>query len=165
MANTLSPAKKRKKVPYCDTLKSSINRLLYKYISQAKVNFSKRRNIIMVDIYTFFPLLSSLLGSIRGLQRDVVYLGWPIAPSYMSPNAGGWGELRGVSQWVHLYTRAQISFGDLTPYLTFVDHTRYSRGRVAGLGPIHTLTFRPKVWYSFLLLFHGTCGTQYIYAY
>jgi hypothetical protein len=24
----------------------------------------------------------------RGLQRDVVYLGWPIASSYMSPNAG-----------------------------------------------------------------------------
>jgi hypothetical protein len=26
---------------------------------------------------------------IRGSQRDVVYLGWPIASSYMSPNAGG----------------------------------------------------------------------------
>ncbi len=25
-------------------------------------------------------------GHSRGLQRDVVYLGWPIAPSYMSPN-------------------------------------------------------------------------------
>ncbi len=31
---------------------------------------------------------------LRGLQRDVVYLGWPIAPSYMSPNAGEGGELR-----------------------------------------------------------------------
>jgi hypothetical protein len=27
----------------------------------------------------------------RGLHRDVVYLCWPIAPSYMSPNAGGGG--------------------------------------------------------------------------
>ncbi len=27
----------------------------------------------------------------RGLQRDIVCLGWPIAPSYMSPNAGGGG--------------------------------------------------------------------------
>ncbi len=27
----------------------------------------------------------------RGLQRDVVYLSWPIAPSYSSPNARGWG--------------------------------------------------------------------------
>jgi hypothetical protein len=27
----------------------------------------------------------------RGLQRDVVYLGWAIAPSYMIPNAGGGG--------------------------------------------------------------------------
>ncbi len=26
-----------------------------------------------------------------GLQKDVVYLGWPIAPSYLSPNAGGGG--------------------------------------------------------------------------
>ncbi len=35
----------------------------------------------------------------RGLQRDVVYLGWPIAPSYsyMSPNAGGRGKSCGVS--------------------------------------------------------------------
>ncbi len=32
-----------------------------------------------------------------GLQRDVVYLCWPIAPSYMSPNAGGWGRGCGVS--------------------------------------------------------------------
>ncbi len=54
----------------------------------------------------------------RGLLRDVVYLGWPIAPSYASPNAGGGGELRGLSQWVQLYTGAQINFGDLTPYLT-----------------------------------------------
>ncbi len=53
----------------------------------------------------------------RGLQRDVVYLGWPIAPSYMSPNAGRGGELRGLSQWVRLYTGAKINFGDLTPYL------------------------------------------------
>ncbi len=34
--------------------------------------------------------------SSRGLQRDVVYLGWPIVPSCMSPNAGGGGSC-GVS--------------------------------------------------------------------
>ncbi len=27
----------------------------------------------------------------KGLQRDVVYLCWPIATSYTSRNAGGWG--------------------------------------------------------------------------
>ncbi len=32
----------------------------------------------------------------RGLQKDVVYLCWPIAPSYMRPNAGGLGGF-GVS--------------------------------------------------------------------
>jgi len=42
---------------------------------------------------------------VRGLQRDVVYLGWPIAPSHVSPNAGDGGRvLRGLSQWVQLCT-------------------------------------------------------------
>jgi hypothetical protein len=31
----------------------------------------------------------------RGLQRDVVYLGGPIATSYMSPNAGVGGGVSG----------------------------------------------------------------------
>ncbi len=36
----------------------------------------------------------------RGLQRDVVYFDWPIAPSFMSPNAGdgGGGGVRGLRQ-------------------------------------------------------------------
>jgi hypothetical protein len=61
---------------------------------------------------------------LRGLPRDVAYLVRPIAPSYMSPNAGGGGLLRGLSQWVQLYTGAQINFGDLTPYLTFGEASR-----------------------------------------
>ncbi len=52
-------------------------------------------------------LLYFLLGT--GSQRGLVYLGWPIAPSYMSLNAGRGGSLHG----------AQINFGDLTPYLTY----------------------------------------------
>ncbi len=31
----------------------------------------------------------------------------------------GGGDLRGLIQWVQLYTEAQINFGDLTPYLTY----------------------------------------------
>ncbi len=59
----------------------------------------------------------------RGLQRDVVHLGkilgWPIAPLYMSPNAGGGGC--GVSANDYSCALgAQINFGDLTPYLTYV---------------------------------------------
>ncbi len=41
----------------------------------------------------------------RELQRDVVYLGWPIAPSYMSPNEGEVGEVAGsqpMSRAVHM---------------------------------------------------------------
>jgi hypothetical protein len=47
---------------------------------------------------------------------------WPIASSYMSPNSGGgWScdVSAGLSQWVQLYTGAQINFGDLTSYLTY----------------------------------------------
>ncbi len=33
----------------------------------------------------------------------------------------GRGELLGLSQFVQLYTGAQINFGDLTPYLTYDD--------------------------------------------
>ncbi len=41
------------------------------------------------------------------------------------PKSGGEGELRGLSQWVQLYTGAQINFRDQTPYLTyaFTEHT------------------------------------------
>jgi hypothetical protein len=37
----------------------------------------------------------------------------------MSQNAGGGGELRGLSQWVQLYKGGHINFVDLTPYLTY----------------------------------------------
>ncbi len=59
------------------------------------------------------------------IQRDDVYLSWPIAPSYMIPNAVGRGELRSISKKVQLYTGAQIIFGDQTPYLTYALHESY----------------------------------------
>jgi hypothetical protein len=59
-----------------------------------------------------------------GSQRDVVYLFWPIAPSYRSPNAGGeggggGGEISAIEY--HCAHGAQINIGDLTPYLTYGD--------------------------------------------
>jgi hypothetical protein len=54
-------------------------------------------------------------------HRDVVYLGWSKAPSYMSPNAGlgGWEELRGLSQWAQLCTWSpKLWRSTVTPYLT-----------------------------------------------
>ncbi len=51
--------------------------------------------------------------SIRGSQRDVVYLCWPIAPSYMSPNAGGGGCGVSANEYSCAHG-AQIHFGDLT---------------------------------------------------
>jgi hypothetical protein len=60
----------------------------------------------------------------QGVTRDVVYLGLPIATSYMSPNAGGMGGVAGsqpMSTAVQctMYIGSQINFGDLTPYLTY----------------------------------------------
>ncbi len=46
-------------------------------------------------------------------QIGVVYLGWPIAPSYVSPNArGGCGVSSNEHSCAH---GAQINFGDLPP--------------------------------------------------
>jgi hypothetical protein len=63
-----------------------------------------------------------------GLQRDVVFLCWPIAPSYarvpMRVEGGeGLRQLAGpqpMSTALHItWHRAQINFGDLPPYLTY----------------------------------------------
>ncbi len=54
-------------------------------------------------------------------QRDVVYLGWPIAP--YAPKCGGWkgkgvvGSQVPANEYSSAY-RAQINFGDLRRYLT-----------------------------------------------
>ncbi len=54
---------------------------------------------------------------IRRLQRNVVYLGWPIAPSYMSQNAvrGGGGSCGVSANKYSCAHGAQINFGELTP--------------------------------------------------
>ncbi len=52
------------------------------------------------DVY---HMLTRILLS-KGSQRDVVYLDWPIALSYLSPNAGGGEGFQFLSQWVQLYT-------------------------------------------------------------
>jgi hypothetical protein len=71
------------------------------------------------------------------LQRDVVYLGRPIAPSYLSPNAGDrGGEGCGVSANEYSCAHgAQINFRDLTPYLTYDTHKEMTAG-VRQSGPL-----------------------------
>ncbi len=73
---------------------------------------------LSVKNWTAFPAIQGLL------QRDVVSLCWPIAPSYTSPNARGGGALRGLSQWEQLCTSrdmepTHVNFGDIPPYLTY----------------------------------------------
>ncbi len=60
----------------------------------------------------------------RWSQRDVVYLGWLRAPSYVSPNAGGWGG--GVARSQPMTTAVHMEPNkpwDLTPYLTYSGHS------------------------------------------
>jgi hypothetical protein len=55
----------------------------------------------------------------RGSQRDVVYLGRPIAPSHMLAQMRGGGEGVGYGVSANEYScayGAQINFGDLTLY-------------------------------------------------
>jgi hypothetical protein len=76
---------------------------------------------LYVNLFDFFTLgrLSFLFS--RGVQRDVVYLGRPIAPSFMSPNTGGggWGGggcgISDSKYTVQLCTWSPNKLGDLTP--------------------------------------------------
>jgi len=97
-------------------------------LNLGSVIISKRRKYQTFLTYRFWSRLTipvalwSIPGSIvaaRGSQRDVVYLGWPISPSYMSPNAGG--GLRCLSQWVKLCTSWSSNklTRSLTQYLTY----------------------------------------------
>ncbi len=54
----------------------------------------------------------------HGSQRDVVYPGWPIAPSYKSSNAGEREGLRVLANEYSCTHGAYINFWDPTPYLT-----------------------------------------------
>jgi hypothetical protein len=81
------------------------------------------RSTAVMDIFRRPAILSTCRRQspfTNGSQRNVVYLGWPIAPSYMSPNAGRGGG-RGCGVLANEYSCAivaQINFGDLTPSLT-----------------------------------------------
>jgi hypothetical protein len=49
------------------------------------------QNIDSKKFQFWFWFSSPMSVRLRGSQRDVVYLGWPIAPSYIGPNARGGG--------------------------------------------------------------------------
>ncbi len=64
-------------------------------------------------------------GIVRGLQRDVVYLCWPIAPPSYESKCGGGGSCGVSNQWVQLCTSRDmepkyINFEDLPLDLTMV---------------------------------------------
>ncbi len=85
----------------------------YQYALSLNVSFKPYAYLLLKNLWTLLSRVvkkpsSHLWNVARGSHSDHVYLGWPVSPSYMSPNAGGWGErgLRGLSLWVQLYTRS-----------------------------------------------------------
>ncbi len=54
--------------------------------------------------------MSEIKARTGGLQRDVVYLGWPIAPSYKSPRRGEGAELRVSANELNC-TQEPITYG------------------------------------------------------
>ncbi len=59
------------------------------------------------------------LGSDQGVTKRRRLSGLTNRLLVYVPKFGGGGEVRGLSQWVQLYTGAQINFGDPTPYLAY----------------------------------------------
>ncbi len=56
---------------------------------------------------------------IQGVTKKCRLSWLPNIALVYEPKCGGRGELISLSQWVQLYTGAQINVGDLTPYLTY----------------------------------------------
>ncbi len=80
-----------------------------------------RSGASFIDYHKSMTLPQFSWSQIRWSQRDVVYRGWPIAPSYVSPNAGGMGgggACRVLANEYHCALGAQTNFGDLAPCLT-----------------------------------------------
>jgi hypothetical protein len=72
----------------------------------------------------------------------------------------GGGGMRGLSQWVQLYTGAQINYGDLTIYLTY--GTILSHCKLPG--PVMIL--KPLNWYlGCRKIVHSTCNFLKITCY
>ncbi len=86
-----------------------------------------------------------------GSQRDVVYLGWPIAPSYMSPNAEGWGVGAAGSQPMSTACTNKLWISDsVTPYLTYTiwygDWHTFTLGNPSVNDAAYRYFFRFSLW-------------------
>ncbi len=84
------------------------------YLDTTCLQFSRTVFCVYRVSWGIYCLLVWFLTGSQGLKRDVVYLGWPIAPSC----GGGVAWSQPMSTTAQ-YTGAQINFGDLTPYLTY----------------------------------------------
>ncbi len=72
-----------------------------------------------ITTWTFSAPLPLCLWLYQGAAKDIVYLGWTIVPSYMSPNAGGVVVAGSLSANEYSCAHgAQMNVGDLPPYLT-----------------------------------------------
>jgi hypothetical protein len=99
--------------------------------------------------YSFYTSTTTRAGdSGPGGQKEMSSI---LAEQYSAlvyePKCGG-GGFRGLSQWVQLWTWAQIEFGDLTPYLTYEKRQTY----------VYVEKNTESIWPSSLL--HPTAQTR-----
>ncbi len=83
-ANTYTHRKKTNINSRLWFIRANKGRVKREYLRGAKCNGVRSPKFIWAPVYS----------CTQGLHRDVVYRGWPIAPSYMSPNAGEGGCCR-----------------------------------------------------------------------
>ncbi len=90
----------------------SVSQVRANWQEGAMYNARQKMHACTVILYGTAKILclGSTAGT-RGLKRDVVYLGWTIALSYMSPNGGRRGVGYGVSANEYSYAHGtQINF-------------------------------------------------------
>jgi hypothetical protein len=80
-------------------------------------NFSIYSNFLLI---CSSPARNTVSSMYRGGHKEMSSILVPLAPSYMSPNAGEGGSCGVSANEYSCAYGAQINFGGLTPFLTYV---------------------------------------------
>ncbi len=75
----------------CSFMYLHMSGVIFCAISLRRINTGAVPDLNKPNCYCFLLVSKIVSVPTRGSERDVVYLGGPIAPCYMSPNAGGGG--------------------------------------------------------------------------
>ncbi len=109
-------------------------------------------------------LFSQEMVYLKKSQRYVLYLNWPISPSYMSPNAGWGGEVSAMSTAVTLCTwRPNILWSSISIFNLWCNQ-KYCSCKIESKDAIRMPISKPSTFYLFGLIFVYSAKTLYINA-